>query len=131
MTRSPGFIALISVLIMSALALLLGIGVLTRAFEESSIQDAQWYAARAEAAATYCAEAALMKLKSSQTYAGNETLIMNGDTCRIRAVGGSGNSNRTIQATSTVMGANRNIAITVQQIDPVLQVSSWQDVANF
>lgn len=131
MKNAPGFIALISVIIISALALLIGIGVLTRALEESSIQDAEVYAARADAAATYCAETALMKLKSSQTYAGNETLAVNGDTCRIRAVGGSGNADRTIQATSTVAGANRNIAITIQQIDPTLQITSWQDVANF
>lgn len=131
MKNPPGYIALISVIIMSALAILIGVGVLTRALEESSIQDAQEYAARAEAAATHCAETALMKLKTSQAYAGNETLSVNGDACRIRAVGGSGNENRTIQTTSTVMGASRNIAIYVQQIDPTLLVSSWQDVANF
>lgn len=131
MTNKPGFIALISVLIIAALGLTIGTGMLIRAIGESSMTVTNEASQRAHAAATVCAELALMNLKNSLTYAGNEMRTIDvGDTCRIGPTGGSGNNNRTVTTTSTVLDINHAISITVDAVHPTMQVSSWQDVIN-
>lgn len=128
--RQSGFIALISILIISALMLLVGVGMVLRAVGETRISIVSEHAARARAAVTSCAEYALMQLKNSSSYAGNQTLNIGGDPCTILPIGGSGGANRTVQTTSTVNGATRNVFIRVQVIDPTMTVT-WQNVPTF
>jgi hypothetical protein len=126
--RKPGFVALISVLIMSALGILIGSALLIRAIGRDKEYIAEEEGIRAQVAATYCAEYALMALRNSTAYAGNETTTTNdGSTCSVLGVGGSGNTNRTVTATSTVLGATRRITVTVPVVSPVMSISSWQD----
>lgn len=132
MHQKPGFIALISVLILSAITLAVGIGLLGRAITESQISMTQEYASRAQAGATACAEQGLQGLKNSLTYAGNQTLTLSdGTTCRILAVTGVGNTNRTVSATSTVSNVSRKVTVTITNVNPAMSISSWLDVINF
>lgn len=127
MKNEPGFIALIAVLILSAVALVLGTGLSLRTVGEANVQTYAEYASRAEQAANYCAERALDSLKADLSYAGNQMLSLNGDDCRILAVGGTGNNDRTITATSTVEGASRVIYIIVLEVDPLLKIGTWEE----
>lgn len=127
MRKPPGFIALVAVLILSAIALVVGTGVAVRAVGDSQAQSEMERAARAQMAAAYCAEMALETLKANPGYGGNQTLSSNGDACRILSVGGSGNNNRTVQTTSTVEGIGRALTIMVSDINPVMKISSWQE----
>lgn len=131
MTRPSGFVALISVLIISAICLLIGSGLLLRAIDEGNIAIVADQASRAEAAATFCAEEALIQLQQNKFYTGNVTVTTNGgDTCRIRLIVKSGNS-YSLQTTSTVMGATRKLNISITTLKPHMKISSWQDVAEF
>ncbi len=130
-TFRPGYIALISVLILCAIALAVGIGLATRAVSQDQIDESRDATVRAYAAATACAEYALIGLKGSLLYAGNETRIYSGDTCTILTIGGAGNLVRTVKTTSTVSGATRKILIQVEQVNPRMIISSWTDVVNF
>jgi hypothetical protein len=131
-TYQEGFVALISVLALSAVAVTIGAGLVIRAVGQGNMSVTDDAGIRAEMAAQACAEQALMNLKNSTNYSGNETLTLsNGDTCRIRAVGGTGNTNRTVQTTSTVMTATRKIQVNVASINPTMSISSWQDVVDF
>lgn len=128
----PGFIALLTVLVISAVALLVGTGLVIRAIGATNITLATDAMDRTYVAATACAEHALISLKSSLSYAGNESMTLsNGDTCRILAVTGVGNLNRVIQTTSTVQGATRKMQVNVGNVNPTMGISSWQDVAAF
>lgn len=132
MKTAPGFIALISVLVISAVALLVGTGIAIRGFDElrSGIDTEQ--AARAHAGIMYCAEQALESLKTSFHYSGNQSFTLpDGGTCHILPVGGTGNLDRLIQVTSTFDGAIRKASITVQQLYPTTTVSAWQEVSDF
>lgn len=132
MTTRHGFVALLSVLLLSAVAMLVAGGMLLRAVGglNTSVSDDERL--DAHLAATQCAEYALMNLRRSSRYLGNETLTLsNGDTCHILPIGGTGYQNRTVQTTSTVDGASRKISITVSRLVPLLLVTSWQEVADF
>lgn len=129
--KANGFIALISILIVGAVILSISIGVSLRSLGETAISLGQQHSNRALALATVCAETALMKLESVLNYSGNESIIVNGDSCDILAVGGSGNLNRTVEAQSTVSGYTRKIRVEVGRVSPKLQISSWEEVAGF
>ncbi len=131
MSKAKGFIALVSVAVLMAVGLTVTAGLLIRASGESRLAVTDDYQIRAQAAATACAERALMELKSSLTYAGNQTLQVGSDTCSILLVGGVGNLNRTLDTTSTVSGVESKLHLMIDSVNPDMTVSSWQDVVSF
>jgi hypothetical protein len=131
MTKRPAFIALVSILIISAIATVIAVGLLLRAIGENQMAVNNDLSQRAQLAATSCAEYALGQLRLSNTYAGNATLIVDsGDTCHIGVPGGSGNTNRTLVTTSTILDVTQTENISITQLTPQLKISSWQDVIN-
>jgi len=133
--NSAGFIALISVLIVGAIVLVISIGLSLRSVGETNVSLGEQESGRALALANLCAEQALMKLESVLNYAGGESVTVGSDTCDILTIGGSGNQDRTvkIQATSTTANGTyvRKVKVEVSQISPVMQISSWEGVADF
>jgi len=129
--RCRGFIALISVLVISAVVLVIGIGVSLRSVGESNMSLGEQESNRARALANLCAEQALMKLESFLNYSGDESIIIGSESCYILAVGGTGNLNRTVQASSTVSNYTKKVQVVITQISPVMQLSSWEEVADF
>ncbi|MFA4954788.1 MAG: hypothetical protein WC641_05750 [Patescibacteria group bacterium] len=128
MKKHPGYIALISVLILTAIGLVIVTGLLNRSISSSQVSQLEDYTLRAQAAAAACAEHALIKLKDSTAYAGNETFRLGLDDCRVLSVTGSGDANRTITTTSTVGGAARKIYVDIATVNPTMSIRSWQEV---
>ncbi len=126
-----GFIALISVLIIGAVVLVVGIGLSLRSIGETNMSLSEQESARALALANLCAEQALMKLESFLNYSGSESILIGSESCYILAVSGSGNLNRTIQASSTVFNHTKKVQVVVTEISPVMMLSSWEEVADF
>lgn len=126
-----GFIALISILITGTLLLAIAIGVSLRSIGQTQVSLGEQESHRALALANLCAETALMKLESVLDYPGNETIIIDGESCEILTVAGGGNFNRTVKTQSTVAGYTRKITVEVPQISPDMQISSWKEVADF
>lgn len=125
--ESHGFIALTSVLIIESLILVIAVGVLTRSITGTNISLAEQQSHRALALANICAETALLKLESVLNYSGNETITVGSDSCNIATITGSGNSNRTVQASSTISGYVRKTQVQVSTISPIMQISSWTE----
>jgi len=130
-SNQKGFIALISVLIIAALVLAISIGVSLRSVEETNMSLGEQESHRALALADLCAEQALMKLLSVLDYSGNESIIIDGESCDILTIGGSGNSDRTVQTRSTVSGYTKKVEVEVSRISPTMEIVSWEEVADF
>ena len=129
--RRSGFILLITILIIGAIAsailsslLLLGISSTQVSF---SVQQSE----EALAAAQACAEYGLLKLRQSPSYAGNEYKTLGTDRCEVLTVGGIGNNNRALCTEGTSGDAIRRLEIAVSQILPQTKVYSWQEVSVF
>ena len=131
MKYQSGYVALFTVLVAMAVSVLIATGILIRAASESRMLSQQEFSSYAEAAATACAERGLMNLHGSLSYAGNETLQVDSASCQIGPVGGSGNLNRTIQASITINGVTRKILISIAAVHPSMSISSWKDVVSF
>lgn len=129
--RQDGFIALISILIIGAIILVISTGLSLRSIGESSMSFAQEQSQKAAALANLCAEQALMKLESVLNYSGNEIMTVDGMSCTIFTITGSGNTNRTVTTQSTIGGYTKKTKLVVAQISPTMQITSWQEVADF
>ena len=128
---NQGFIALISILIIGAVILSISIGVSLRSIDETKMSLDQQESHKALALANLCAEQALMKLTSVLNYTGSESIIIDGETCDIFLITGSGNLNRTVKTQSTVSGYTGKVKLEVSQVSPAMQISSWEEVAGF
>jgi len=131
MNNQEGFIALISILIIGAVVLVISIGLSLRSIGETDMSLGEQESHRALALANLCAEQALMKFESTLNYSGSESIIIGNESCDILAVSGSGNLNRTIQTQSTVSNYTRKVQVVVSQISPTMQLTSWEEVADF
>ena len=101
MNMNRGFIALTSVLILSAIFLSITISVASRAISSSSVQIAFMERDAAKYQAQGCLEFALMELQRTLDYTGNEEIFVGNGTCDILSVAGESDAERTVQVEST------------------------------
>lgn len=125
-----GYIALISILIIGALVLMISVGVSLRSIGETNMSLGEEKAHRALALANLCVERGLMKIMSVLNYAGNESIVIDGESCDILPVEGNGNA-RTLKTKSTVSGYTRKLKVSISQISPIMIISSWEEVGDF
>ncbi|MEK9183665.1 MAG: hypothetical protein AAB890_01145 [Patescibacteria group bacterium] len=123
--------SIFSVIIFGALSLVISVGFYLRSLSEIKVSLGEVESKKALAMANLCAESALLKLESVINYSGNETLVVDGKSCDILAVGGSGNLSRVVKTQSTVSGYTKKIKVEVLQISPAMQISSWETVPDF
>lgn len=130
-STQQGFTTLLAVMIISAIMITISIGVPLRSLDELKMSYGEQESARALNMANLCAEQALMKLLAVLNYAGSETVTVGSYSCDILAISGSGNTNRTIQAQSTVSGYTAKVEVNVSQLSPIMEISSWEVVSDF
>jgi len=78
-----------------------------------------------------CAEIALNKLKNDVNYVGNEAIDLDGITCNILTISGTGNSARVIKVSATTNNVVKKIQIAIQTVNPSYIFTSWQEVPDF
>lgn len=86
---------------------------------------------QAKALANACSEKALESLRENVNYAGNETVNLGQGSCQIFAVLGSGNTNRTVEASGTVNSITRKVQVDIAVVSPQIQLTDWQEVVDF
>lgn len=124
-----GYIALISVMIISTLVVLIATSASLLSLSESGMSLQETQAWQSYYLADFCTEYALIKLESVLDYAG-ETITVGDGFCNI-SLGGTGNFNRVIETQSAVLGQTRKIKVEISQVSPVMQITSWQQVVSF
>lgn len=128
--NQQGIVALMTVLIIGAIILVISLGMTFRSVQESDTSLDEELSYKAFVMATSCMEQALLSLSDDSTYVGNQTLVIGAYSCTIATITGNENS-RVIQTSSTVNGYTRRLSVNVSNVNPPLQVSSWQEVSGF
>ena len=121
-----GYIALLTVLVLGAVAASLALSL----FAGSGSSDALIATEdnlRARGYAESCAEEVLHLIRTTTSYTGTNTLTWTDGSCSATVVAGSG-ENRTITGTGLSGGSTQRLTITLTAINPLLTVSSWQDL---
>lgn len=124
-----GYITLLSTLFLVVIGgvvagslILLGLG-----FSKTSF--ALYQSNEAKALANACAEEALQKIQESTPFSGSATITLGNGTCTYTVTKLTG-QNRTITTSATVGTIIRKISITIDTINPNINITSWQEVAD-
>lgn len=124
---NKGFIALISVLIILAVALIVGLSASFLAINEAQMSLEKYNSSQSYFLANLCAEEALMKLKENENYPGNETITIEDGECQILPIEG----NWTIKVVGQFRNQIKKVKIIVEQVNPEMVISSWEQVPDF
>lgn len=125
--NAAGFIALITVIIILAITLLIGLG-----FSLITISEAQMALQKNQSSQAYflaylCSEQALMKLKEDSNYTGDETLNLADGNCQILPIEGKW----IVKTIGNFKNQVKKIRVSIAQVNPQMIISSWQEVADF
>jgi type II secretory pathway component PulK len=137
-----GFIALITILTVSAVALVISSTILLKSVTEAQLSRDEEAATKAWATVNACAEVAVFSLASTSNNGvavwttgyptSLQEVTVGTNTCYYVITGGTGTSTaRTINASSTVSNFTRKMSVVVATNTPGLSVDSWELVAEF
>jgi hypothetical protein len=129
LSRLDGYVTLLSVLIFGAvgMAITLSVILLGTAATQTSLTFQQ--SNQAKSLANACAEEALVIIDNTTLFEGSAGLTLGAGTCSYTVVRLSA-ENRTIATSGTVGTVIRKINISLDDINPTIHITSWQEVAN-
>jgi len=128
--ESRGIITLVSILIFGAMGLTISLALIMSATDSDLTSVTAIESAKARYLANACADEALEQIRQSTPFTGSNTINFQDGTCQY-TVASQGGQNRTIEASGTVNTVVRKVAIAIDQINPSINISSWQEVADF
>jgi len=130
-----GYAVLLMVIILTAVAGVIATLLLTSGFMMSQTSLVSEQSAQAKGLADACAERGLQEIRDDDIYVGNDSVSLSTGDCDYTISGTS--PNKTIQATGEVNIAGttdkvtRKVKVETDQINPSINISSWQEVADF
>ena len=124
-----GYVMLISVLIAGAVGTAIAVALLLlgNAASRRSYLENQMFMAKALADA--CMEKALMQIRLSASFTGTSSTSVGYGICEFQVVN-TGGSHRTVTASSTVGTVVRKATVTIDQIQPLIRITDWQEVPD-
>ena len=125
-----GYIALITVLVTGAVGVAIAVSLLLLGLASSRTSFALEQSNQAKALANACSEEALQQIRDSTSFTGTGTLSLGLGTCSYTVTSQVG-QNRTATSTGTVGTILRKVKIIIDTINPSINVTSWQEVADF
>lgn len=128
--HSQGYIALITTLVVGSLAMLVTVGMLSIGITQTQTALVSYDGYRAQQLAEACAEYALQEIRNSTSFSGSGGETLGAGSCTYDVNSGGG-ENRTIEALGTVKDNTHRIEISIDQINPSINVTSWQLVDTF
>lgn len=131
LNMKQGFVTLMSVLIVGAVGIAVAVSLILLGLSSSRTSFAIEQSNQAKALANACAEEALQQIRDSTPYvARSGSFLLEQGEC-IFSVTNEGGENRTITVLATVGTTVRKVEVIIDQIIPVIQVVSWQEIADF
>lgn len=128
--RTNGYITLISVLIAGAVVLLIVTTTLLVGATISKSSLTLENSNQAKALVDACAEEALQQIRDSVNYSGGDTVTFGNGSCTYNVIN-NGGQNRSIEAEGNVNSISRKVKIDLDNINPEINITYWQDVDNF
>ncbi len=125
-----GYIALITVLVTGAVGVAITVSLLLLGLGSGRTSFSLEQSTQTKALANACVEEALEQIRDSTPFTGTGSLTLGQGTCAY-TVTSQGGQNRTITASGTVGTIVRKVKIIIDKITPNINVTSWQEVADF
>lgn len=121
---AKGYILLISVIIVGAIATSVAVALLFLGAGGSKSAISYQFSNQAKAGVNACVEAALEQIRENASYTGIGSLSFGGGSCTYTV---AGSLPKTITASSTFSGVVRRVTVTVSAVNPIIS-STWQEL---
>jgi len=121
-----GYILLLSVLIIGVVAVAITVSVLLLGLNSSRSAYSFNRSGEARALVNTCAEEALEQIRLNSNYSGSQTINLGSGNCTF-TVTNLGGQNRQIIASSTVGRVIRRVSISLNKVNPKVNIASWQE----
>ncbi len=128
--NQKGYIVLITVLVIGAIGVAIAASVIWLGLGVSKSSFALEQSNQTKALANTCSEEALQQIRDSTSFTGSGNLTLGQGTCSYTVTSG-GTQNRTITSTGTVGTIVRKVKISIDKINPSINVTSWQEAVDF
>lgn len=131
--KSPnngGYIAIINVIVVSAIVLLIGLSLVSTSTNNNQASVLNLHSHQAQFAANSCLEFALQNLRNDSLFVGEVDLVLADYSCHY-SVAETGVNNWILQGESQVGDVTERWEVVVDQIFPQINIQSWQRVAEF
>ena len=125
-----GAVLLLSVIIMGAIAVSVVSALIVGGIDNTQLSAQQQAATEAQTQAELCVEEALLQVKNSNTVSGTTVITTGGNSCSFTIINGGG-SNRTINSEAQVGDVIKRLQITLDRLNPQLNVTKWENVTSF
>jgi predicted PurR-regulated permease PerM len=130
MRSSPGYIALITIVIVSFLLMALVFSVSSSGFFSQSTTTIGYLSAVTDELADSCLNIGLLKLVESRNYTGNETVSVGIGQCTLLPILVNG-TQKNIRATATTQGIITNASVVVETATTPFTVLVWKYDPDF
>lgn len=125
-----GFVALISVIIITILLVIISVSISTTSFfSRFNVADGE-YKKRSSELAEACVDAALLKLAQDPSYAGGESIAVGSDSCQVVSVSSTATQytvkTKALFPQGTAYQAVTNLQVTVDSSS--FSIISWQEL---
>lgn len=128
--HKKGFITLLSVLIIGAVGVSIAVSLLLMGIDASKSTIIRTRSEQAKGLANACAESGLQHIRNTTSYTGTTLLTIEPGTCSY-TITNTGGQSRKIESTGTVETTVRKVRVLINQINPSISVSSWEELADF
>lgn len=128
--KQKGYITLMSILIVGAVGLAIASSLLLFGINSSRSSLAFEQSKEAKALASACVEEALGEIRDNTSFSGSGNLSLGLGSCSYTVINLGGQS-REIRSTGTMKAIVRKVRVTIDAINPTINVTSWQEVADF
>ncbi|MCA9364012.1 hypothetical protein KC727_02230 [Candidatus Kaiserbacteria bacterium] len=125
-----GYVTLISVLIVGAVGVAVTLSLVLLGLSSSQTSFASEQSDQAKGLANACAEEGLQRIRDNTAYTGTGNLSLGQGACTY-TVTSHGSENRTIRTVGIVGTIVREVEITINSIEPDIQIVSWQEGISF
>jgi hypothetical protein len=125
-----GYIAFISVIVISAIGIALMLSVITAGINASKTDFALQQLSSARSMAFSCAEEALQQIVLTSSTTGSGTLTVASGTCTYSIISSQG-QNIVIQSVGLMGTVTSKVKVVIASTTPVMSLSSWEEVADF
>ncbi len=127
---TTGYITLLSILVVGAVGVAITTSLILLGLSSSRSSFALEQSYQAKAFANACAEEVLQQIRVSTSFTGSGSIMFQHGICEY-TVTNTGGQNRTITASSTVGTIVKKVSVTIDTINPQINITAWQEVANF
>ena len=125
-----GYVTLLSVLVLGAVSSAVTITLLVLGIQSSQTSASGLRSLQAHALAEACTEEALQEIRDSLAYTGSGSLSNAAGSCQYD-VSSEGVQKRRIEASGTVQSVTKKVEVTLDQINPEINITRWKAVRNF